>query len=246
MIIPTFENRASGFKRISDQGGIRVHDDETLPSDEFLLPDKYWSESDWEKFLIQNEKLMDRYQAVIEENPERKWDDPADLYIKVHHGIDLGHDFPKPSPDMEEFEVDESEESGSVLEDDEPSPMEVLDNSPVYQSALEFSLALTHWAKEHEVPENSPEAQAMSELCFHGLKIAADIAGGIGLGLDEDSLCGNIVKHRWALTHAKETSKRLARLAPSFPDLQSLQTSLADLESALEKQIAEFRTRVWW
>ncbi len=223
-----------------------MHDDETLPSDEFLLPDKYWSESDWEKFLIQNEKLMDRYQAVIEENPERKWDDPADLYIKVHHGIDLGNDFPKTSLDTEELETDESEESGSVLEGDEPSPMEVLENSPVYQSALEFSLTLTNWAKEHDVPENSPEAQAMSELCFHGLKIAADIAGGIGLGLDEDSLCGNIVKHRWALAHTKETSKRLSRLIPSFPDLAPLQSSLTDLESALEKQIAEFRSRVWW
>src|SRR5258706_2038140 len=46
-------------------------------------------ESWWESELHRNEKLMDKYMAVLGDNPDwDKWKDPDDLYNKVHFNID--------------------------------------------------------------------------------------------------------------------------------------------------------------
>src|SRR6266511_2988269 len=66
------------------------------PIDSERPPDEAW----WERELHRNEKLMDKYMAVLGDNPDwDKWKNPDDLYNKVHFDID------PPQPDKPAEEV---------------------------------------------------------------------------------------------------------------------------------------------
>ncbi len=58
----------------------------------------------WVSELHRNEKLMDKYMAVLGDNPDwDKWKNPDDLYNKVHFNID--------PPDRTEDEEDKSKKT---------------------------------------------------------------------------------------------------------------------------------------
>src|SRR5678816_1876327 len=55
------------------------------PEDSERPRDEAW----WESELHRNEKLMDKYMAVLGDHPDwDKWQNPDDLYNKVHFNID--------------------------------------------------------------------------------------------------------------------------------------------------------------
>jgi len=119
---------------------------------------------------------------------------------------------------------------------------------PVYQLAYAFSLAVLDYVKRCDAlkPGQDP---LVNELCRHGLRIAADIAGGHGLGYDEETLCGNIVKNRWALGHAQEAERLLKMLMERDgpdPTSEALLAQLPPIIKALEERITELRAKVWW
>src|SRR3954469_24865940 len=72
----------------------------------------------WERELHRNEKLMDKYMAVLGDNPDwDKWKNPDDLYNKVHFNIDP----PERSREDEEAEEleNEAEDATAQAEDEE-------------------------------------------------------------------------------------------------------------------------------
>ena len=75
-----------------------MHDDDVPVTPEPWEPEPYWTEEDWERFMMENEHLMDRYEQVWKDHPNRRWDDPLDLYYKVHYDLDLGEEPARPSP----------------------------------------------------------------------------------------------------------------------------------------------------
>jgi len=75
-----------------------MHDDDVPVTPEPWEPEPYWTEEDWERFMMENERLMDRYEQVWKDDPNRRWDDPLDLYYKVHYDLDLGEEPARPSP----------------------------------------------------------------------------------------------------------------------------------------------------
>jgi len=200
--------------------------------------------------MLENEKLMDRYERVWKENPDRRWDDPLDLYHKVHYDLDLGeeHDPQPPAPQgpaevKQEFKADEP-----IEEEPLDSDIDDFRQIPAYQLAFEFATAVLDYLKrfEHEQPGQD---SLRDEFCRHALRIAADIAGGHGLGYDEETLCGNIVKNRWALRHAQEAQRLLQALIERDgpqPDLDALLKQTHPLMTAIEERIAELRAKVWW
>lgn len=209
----------------------------------------YWTEKEWEKHLEENERLMDRYEQAVNEKPERDWDDFLDLYYKVHHGIDLGEELSAMA--QSSFPEDESAENPSIQEaaDEFPAVEEDddLDKVEAYRLAYDFSLSVLGFLKKAELRRE--EDPLMQGLASHGLKVAADIAGGHGLGYDEDALCGNIVKNRWALGHLNQTRKILKELIErdgGNPVLHVLMEKSGVLEKSLEKRIADLRSQVWW
>ena len=226
-----------------------MHDDDVPMRFEPEEPESYWTEEQWERFMLENEKLMDRYEQVRKENPDRRWDDPLDLYHKVHYDLDLGEESEHPAepPESVSDEPSESSEEAGGEEPELPEKEDFHDIS-VYQLAYAFSLAVYDYLKRAESgrKELDPIHQ---QLALHGLRIAADIAGGHGLGYDEETLCGNIVKNRWALGHAVEARRLCDQLIERdgpIPDIAALQAQLLPIIKTLEERIAELRARVWW
>src|SRR3989338_5742775 len=225
-----------------------MHDDDVPLKPEPEEPERYWTEAEWERFMLENERLMDRYEQARKEHPDRQWDDPLDLYYKVHYDLDLGE---APAPEPPPQEPERTDEATTAREPEDPSePIEVDDfrHIPVYQLAYGFSLALLDYAKGLEGQRPGPDV-LVDELCRHGLRVAADIAGGHGLGYEEETLCGNIVKNRWALSHAIEARRLLGQLAERdgmTPELGALAAKLLPIINALEERIASLRARVWW
>src|SRR3954463_679422 len=73
---------------------------EEHPFDSERPPDEAW----WERELHRNEKLMDKYMAVLGDNPDwDKWQNPEDIYNKVHFDIDP-HGRDANAPVVEEVE----------------------------------------------------------------------------------------------------------------------------------------------
>lgn len=222
-----------------------MHDDDAPVTPELEEHEGYWTEARWEQFMLENEKLMARYEQVWKDDPDRKWHDPLDLYYKVHYDLDLGaHEAPEPPPPPEPAENE------STPEPEEPIDHELDDFRaiPAYQLAYAFSLATFAYLKRFKRKKPGQDS-LRDELCRHALRIAADIAGGHGLGYDEDAICGNIVKNRWALDHARESQhlfEALMKRDGAQPELAALLGHLPPIIRAIEERIAELRTKVWW
>lgn len=220
-------------------------------------PDEAW----WERELHRNEKLMDKYMAVLGDNPDwDKWKDPEDLYNKVHFDIDP----PEPGKTGEPFELERAEDSNASESDadeddwireanessqatpDDPNwedPDEDAavneDYSTVAAQAREFACRVFDLEK---LPGNA-------ELLYLSAgKVGANLAGGHGLGYDEDSICGNIVKCRWALSDCEFCREMLEQLQqqtgePKYGELIEESRRLAD---SVRDRIGRLRKRVWW
>lgn len=233
-----------------------MQDDVPLIPNKMEEPGRYWREEEWERSLLENERLMDRYQKAFEEDPERRWDDPLDLYYKVQHGIDFGKDvkFPEKAREAEEERPESgggsSEEPwhGVSVEDDPASLRDDLESIPAYRLGLEFSMAIHDYLKGSETG-GSWEDPLRMEFYRHALRIGAEIAGGHGLGYEEDTLCGNIVKNRWALGHAREAARLLQILLQgdgSSESLKNLLSMVHEVQKEIESRVVELRRKVWW
>jgi hypothetical protein len=209
-------------------------------------PNEAW----WERELHRNEKLMDKYLAVLADNPDMsKFKRPEDLYNKVHYGID-------PPEDREDTFDDEADADDDVagnadepmdaepISDDDPDPFE---NDPpdnegypeIARLSRDFAVKVLTLEDRKEIPEI---------LLLSAGKVGANLAGGHGLGYDEDSLCGNVVKCRWALADCEFCLEMLEQLArktgrPEYHDLFHRSVKLAQ---AIRERVTRLRARVWW
>ena len=214
----------------------------------------------WERELHRNEKLMDKYMAVLGDNPDwDKWKNPDDLYNKVHFNIDPpersaeeeeeAEDSEDTTGDAaaqaedEEFmrEIDEAAESAldEDAEDPDEDPTVNEDYAVIAKLAREFACNVFDLEKP---PGNA-------ELLFLSAgKVGANLAGGHGLGYDDESICGNIVKCRWALSDCEFCREMLEQLhqrngEETYAKLVDESRQLAD---AVRERIARLRKRVWW
>jgi hypothetical protein len=219
-------------------------------------PDEAW----WERELHRNEKMMDRYMAVLGENPDwEKWQDPDDLYNKVHFGID-------PVPKQEEDDEDsEDEPDHSSNEDTESDEIEEEEDEEVEDVEGE--------EEEWEDPDEDPEvnehyeviaAQARKFACdvfdlekvpgnrellyLSAGKVGANLAGGHGLGYDDETICGNVVKCRWALSDCEFCREMLEQYHDQTGEERyaELAADAARLAEGIRERIARLRKRVWW
>src|ERR1700722_5810662 len=185
-------------------------------------PDEAW----WEGELNRNEKLMDKYMAAFGEDPD-KFKHPRDLYNKVHFDIDPPDRPAELEPeetgvsDTEKrlndvFDAAEKEEAGgnnSAMdealdaafdmdeEDEEGTDSE--DYPLIAKLGLKFAVRVL---KVEDTPEDA------EVLYLPAGKVGENLAGGHGLGYDDDSICGNIVKCRWALADCEFCREMLGHL----------------------------------
>lgn len=223
-------------------------------------------ESWWERELHRNEKLMDKYMAVLGDNPDwDKWKNPEDLYNKVHFDIDPPERTSEENDDASEFEVEETESGAD-------RPQRVLDDEDS-QCELNGAADEALNAADGDDPDDDPgvnedyesvakiardfacrvfdleELPGNAELLYLSAgKIGANLAGGHGLGYDDEFICGNIVKCRWALSDCEFCREMLEQMHQKsgkdiYGELTDESRRLAEL---IRERIARLRKRVWW
>jgi len=219
--------------------------------------DEIWDEQKWEEELKKNEQLMDKHKEVLEEDPERDWDDPLDLYYKVHYDIDIDEidDLSEHEDDTEEDNTDVEDLNGNnflLASDQFLAEAEDLENQlndiESYRLAREFATKIREYVRR-TFGLSGTEDSNVKILLLESVKIGTNIAGGHGLGYDKKTLCGNIVKCKWALESAKLCMQMLDELIinrgvnEAAMELISLVQSL---KQSIEFRIDALRRSVWW
>jgi hypothetical protein len=231
------------------------------PLDDERPHDEAW----WVRELHRNEKLMDKYMAVLGDNPDwDKWKNPDDLYNKVHFDIDPPERAEEDEEKIEEEDpkaANPAEEPNRIAESDEF--MEELNE------AAENALNDPDWEDPDEDPEvnedypgiakqarelacrvfDLEEVPGNAELLYLSAgKIGANLAGGHGLGYDDEFICGNIVKCRWALSDCEFCREMLDQLHEQTGDTAyaQLAAECRRIADVISERIARLRQRVWW
>ena len=236
-------------------------------------PDRPRTEEQWEAFMKEGDLRAARFGEILEtvmDHPDR------DQLIDRHMGWDL-RDEPSeddedreprfdPGAIMEEAaaEVDaekaERERLGQSAEGDDPFGDELsAKHIPAYALATEVGLRVHHALKpfmEARVPEDVENwdrdevDERLGEAYIGCMIAAAKIAGGHGMGYEDDVLCGNIANVKRGLAGADQAEAALLwlrekNLLPAelvdrlLPDVRAV-------KQAVRERIEELRRGVWW
>jgi hypothetical protein len=210
-----------------------------------------WNEEQWEEFMKKSDARSAKFGELLEtfmDHPDRDaiidremgWDQP----VEREPGFD-------PEAILEEAaEIDEDE--WQEIQREEEAGLEAI---PAYTRGFAFAdrlfktlrdnkLFLTDEAEDKEPDEDVVEAISNSRI------VAAKIAGGHGMGYEDDVLCGNIVNCKRSLAAADECVAALERmrerkLLPA-DKLDKLIDESKEIRGLVEQHIAELRSRVWW
>lgn len=231
-----------------------------------------WTEEQWEAFMKESDVRADRHGELLEtsiDDPDRHekiaremgWldndddeeeerDDDYEMFDEEDAAFELeDHDIPM-------SEALESDNEGAEEDDDDfDNPRARRDREmegiPAYviasQVGEEIADALDPWLKRKpQIDDDGRLGEA-----FIGCHItAAKIAGGHGMGYDDDVLCGNIVNCKRGLAGAHQSRKALVSLRDDkiLPAkvVDPLLSRLDQVIKAVEERIAELRSRVWW
>ena len=157
------------------------------------------------------------------------------LYAERDAGVDedgIGPDASTDSP-FDEGDPRELIIGGELLSDED-----LAEYHRLYDEAFEFGVTVMKLA---DLPEES------DGLRLAACKVAVNLTGGHALGYAEDSLCGNIVKCRWALAECDFCLDGLQFLVErGRSDLAPLLEPGRHVRQLVEERIAKLRTRVWW
>ncbi len=225
--------------------------------------DRPWTEEQWEAFMKESDVRADRYGELLEtfiDDPDRHekiaremgWlddedDDDKEVFDDEDAAFEL-EDHDAPMSDV--FESDDDQE-----DDDFDNPRAWRDREieqiPAYviasQVGDEIAGAIDPWLKRKpEIDDDGRLGEA-----FIGCHItAAKIAGGHGMGYDDDVLCGNIVNCKRGLAGAHQSRKALVsmrddKILPAEV-VDPLLPRIDEVIKAVEERIAELRSRVWW
>lgn len=230
--------------------------------------DRPWNEKQWEEFLQENERLMDRYEKVMKEDGAlEKYKYPLDLYYKVHYDLDPmnlceGRDCQK-CDDKDECETyylvnvsgkeEEplSEEDKRIIEAEREEDKKQLESIDCYRSALKFDNLIKEFLKNFNLnKEWEDETNIFVQLSMQAFKVHANILGGHCFGYDDDVLCANIVKCKWAIKNIESAINIIEVVKAKYPNLLEQLTRLKNEAQLVKKDIIlwieTLKTKVWW
>ena len=201
------------------------------------LPDEAW----WTRELHRNEKLMDKFMAVLGDNPDWEklpWSDDEEeewLVDELRAKAEASELDSTPPAATEVADENSAEED----EDPDEDPEVNADFPAVSKMAREFACAV------FDLEPPPPNAEL---LYLSAGKVGANLAGGHGLGYDEEFICGNIVKCRWALSDCEFCREMIEQLHAQTGE--AAHAKLAEdsrrIAEVLRERIARLRQRVWW
>jgi len=191
----------------------------------------------WERFFFEREKAVERLMAREEE-------------VGLEQALD----------EMEERIMAEAAARDALREEDDD------DGEPPFDAAqamADFEEALERGEIDLDVEERVPDwaggwedlnlamrafvhalmdADAPDDAVGAAMKASAHVAGAHGIGYDDDSLCGCIVKLRWA-----DDQLRVAgHFLEGHPCEADFVPQREALRARLRERIERFRARAWW
>jgi hypothetical protein len=204
-----------------------------------------WGEDQWERFMKESDVRSARYGELLEtlmDHPERDeiiaremgWD--RDLEVDEDDNWRAELNEPPTDEELEELEREEGE----------------VEDIPAYARSFAWASRVFDSLRP-EFESQSDDLSEFDELLIEALDcrvVAVKIAGGHGMGYDEDSLCGNIVCCKRSLEAADNSLRALQELAEQRPELSERITPLLaegrEVRQIVVDRIEELRSRVWW
>lgn len=231
-------------------------DDEEEEEDQADEDDEQpWNEAQWEAFMKESDVRAARFGELF----ETLIDDP-DRDEKIADEMGWTREDEEETEEerarREEFEsivaqaaqeVEEATARGETFEDDEDDVHSIEAYARSMAAAEAIFEVIKPWMnapEDQQVDEEFGEAMIQSQIA------CAKIAGGHGMGYDDNVLCGNIVYNKIALDANRRSQESLGilrdrKLLPA-EKVGSLLALLKEAEGAIERRIAEMRAKVWW
>lgn len=211
--------------------------------------DRPWGEAEWERFLRVSDARSARFGELFEtliDHPDRD----AILHREMGWG--------KEEDSAADDEDDVTAETLSSL-NDPPSEEEIedirrerddLEQLPAYRQSFDWALRVFE-VLNVELPKLGGDLEdVLAQAVCDAQMVAAKIAGGHGMGYEDESLCGNIVCCKRALEAAQRSLQSLSELSHRHPPLSDSLAPLLqegqEIERLVQDRIAELRARVWW
>lgn len=213
--------------------------------------------AEWEAFMRESDLRSARYGELL----ETLHDDP-DCHAKIDRemGWDREH---KAMSDEERAEVSrEIDEMNRVCEEALNDPeleaqMQASERDlhamPAYKLANKACKLVHKVLRPYQRDDDGLDADSGELIgeAFIGIAIAgAKIAGGHGIGYEDDSIGGNVVNCKRALAGARQSIEAFEQLVKrnvlSGKQLDRVMPALREAEHAIEARIAELRSRMWW
>ena len=127
---------------------------------------------------------------------------------------------------------------------------DALRNMPAYARSYKYGLQVHNALDDYKIHGQQDQDDDLIDAVLGSMIIAAKLAGGHGMGYDDDALCGNIVCCKRSLAGADQCLRGLRALrdrgvaAPAVID--PLIQEGEQVRKLVEERIAELRSRVWW
>ncbi len=202
--------------------------------------EKPWTEEQWEAFMKRQDLKAARFGEIL----ETVIDDPNRYeIIEKEMGWDMENG---PAVEIPELTQDEEEEINQQMKQED----EALERIPAYQKSMEVATKVQRLLKPlFKNGEDDPD-EDISDALSGAYIPAAKIAGGHGMGYDDDVLCANIVNNKIALAANKTCQKALKsirdrKMLPA-KKVNDVLKHVEEAGSLIEGRIADLRSKVWW
>ena len=223
------------------------------------MADEIWDEHDWEDFLRENDRRVDRFMDLLatfmnryplppdDASPEEEaaWKARLEAYLRRRTGFEGSvDDLPVWEHVPEDVEPEDAEgegwKAGLTAFPEEQS----VDDLPVYRSARALATTVLRWSEP--IPSNVKDGDFV-QFCSNALQIAAKVSGGHAVGYERDMLGGNIayVKRGLAAANAALEALRSLRDAPYMraSDYRRLYEATYEVRNAVALHVLRLRER---
>jgi four helix bundle protein len=233
--------------------------------------DEPWDENQWEAFLRENDKRVDRYMELLHDflqahprpgrgDPDRLalWKDDLRAFIErkgwSRDDLALPFIWLEESDDLEEnplFRLDDTLDEDAFFDEDllaesedDMFSLDSLERLPIYQQAFDLTSRVMDWSDD--VPGGVKDS-TLVQFCASIMQIPAKVAEGHAIGYERDMLGGNIacVKRALGAANAALTLLRQLKREPYLPTstYRKLYEETYELRNALGLYVQELRER---
>ena len=220
--------------------------------------DEIWDEDDWEDFLRENDRRLDRFMALLGQfmrrhppppdgappEDEAAWKHRLEAYMRWHTGYEgSADDLPvwEDEGDGEPEDVFGERWKTGLAEFPEEQPV---DDLPVYQAARSLADRVTGWS---EAIPTADKDSGLVQFCTCVLEVPAKLSGGHAVGYERDVLGGNIAYVKRALATANAALDALQHLrdAPYMDaaDYHRLYEATYEVRNAVALHVLRLRER---